>query len=559
MTGLGNARLLVLVCNFDKYPDIPESDPIRAAHKELAALKAEIDARLQQLELLTSYGKSMGDKKKSVTPGDANWFATQLVKKTIENKQEIKDLEAKIEVLSRWIERTQQEKQGTAQSKAAVTIIAEEDGPVELHLSYRGSYICSKLLTTSKFSRQPGVSNAQWYPVYDLHAGSDNGKPSSSVSLQYRVALSQSTGETWNNTDLTLSTSATDVLNAGIPTSQSLSIEPVQKTSSSFGAPAGAALVQIQRQAIALPRGIVSKSPLSVTYTVEGKTTIPTDGQSHKVLVASLPLEATVTHVTTPRKSTAAYLQVGSLAYCGISITDRLEKCAVKNTSDYHLLPGIVNVFLDGSYVSKTNIFDINTGDSFQCTLGIDTSAKVVHALVSSSTTSTASSFVEQYKTTTYISTTTITNRHTGDYPIQIVERSSLPVASPQDTRIKVFLKEPEGLAEGEEGSDIDLDRPDGFKVKWGTDVGEIKDGKKSGKFIWCGTIDPGKEVVLVSKWEVRAPVDVDWIEKSSVSHRKLQLKGCALTTRILLLSSKLPIFCTLLGTRRKVSSKNDN
>jgi hypothetical protein len=65
----------------------------------------------------------------------------------------------------------------------------------------------------------------------------------------------------------------------------------------------------------AAPRGIISKSPLSVTYTVDGKTTIPTDGQSHKVLVASLPLEATVTHVTTPRKSTVAYLQVGGLVY----------------------------------------------------------------------------------------------------------------------------------------------------------------------------------------------------------------------------------------------------
>jgi hypothetical protein len=66
---------------------------------------------------------------------------------------------------------------------------------------------------------------------------------------------------------------------------------------------------------LAAPRGVVSKSPLSVTYTVEGKTTIPTDGQSHKVLVASLPLEATVTHVTTPRKSTVAYLQVSGLVY----------------------------------------------------------------------------------------------------------------------------------------------------------------------------------------------------------------------------------------------------
>jgi len=68
------------------------------------------------------------------------------------------------------------------------------------------------------------------------------------------------------------------------------------------------------QQMLSAPRGVISKSPLSVTYTVEGKTTIPTDGQSHKVLVASLPLEATVTHVTTPRKSTVAYLQVSDLA-----------------------------------------------------------------------------------------------------------------------------------------------------------------------------------------------------------------------------------------------------
>lgn len=140
MTGLGNARLLVLVCNFDSYPDIPESDPLRAANKELVAFKTEVDARLQQLELLSKYGKSLADNKE-VTPEAATTFTSQLVKKTIENKQAIKELETKIEVLSRWIERTQQEKQGTAQSKASVTIVAEEDGPVELHVSYRESCV----------------------------------------------------------------------------------------------------------------------------------------------------------------------------------------------------------------------------------------------------------------------------------------------------------------------------------------------------------------------------------------------------------------------------------
>jgi hypothetical protein len=525
---LGNARLLVLVCNFDDHPDIPESDPVRTAQKELAALKTETEARLQQLELLSNYGKSLADKK-NVTPEDATGFASQLVKKTIENKQAIKALEGKIEVLSRWIQRTEQEKQGTAQSKASVTIVAEEDGPVELHVSYRKSYGCPKLPPMSELDQQTGVSNAQWQPVYDLHAGSENGKPSTSVSLQYRVALSQSTGETWNNTDLILSTSATDVLNAGIPVSQSLSIEPIPKFPPGGAITRSIGSVAAQRSlSLAVPRGTISKSPLAVTYTVEGKTTIPTDGQSHKVLVGSLPLEATVTHVTTPRKSTVAYLRVSDMvhyAFALIDVADRLEQCAVKNTSDYHLLPGTVNVFLDGSYVSKTDISDINTGDTFQCTLGIDTSAKVVHTLVSSSITSAASSFVEQYKTTTYTSTTTITNRHTGDYPIQIVERSSLPVASSQDTRIKVFLKEPEGLAEGEEGVDVDLGRPDGFKIKWGSDVDEVKDGKKSGKFVWHGTVDPGNEVVLVSRWEVRAPVDVEWIERSSVGRENSNRK----------------------------------
>jgi len=144
VTGLGNAKLLVLVCEHDNYPDIPESDPIRVAQKELAALRTETDARTQQLELLSSYGKSLADKK-NVTPEDAITFASELVKKTIESKRVIKELEGKMEVSSRWVERVQRERRGAAQCKASVTIVAEEDGPVELHVSYRKSDVCSAL------------------------------------------------------------------------------------------------------------------------------------------------------------------------------------------------------------------------------------------------------------------------------------------------------------------------------------------------------------------------------------------------------------------------------
>ena len=54
----------------------------------------------------------------------------------------------------------------------------------------------------------------------------------------------------------------------------------------------------------------VSKSPMAVKYTVDELTTIPSDGKSHKVLVAIVPFEAAISHITTPRKSPLAYLQV---------------------------------------------------------------------------------------------------------------------------------------------------------------------------------------------------------------------------------------------------------
>ena len=141
----------------------------------------------------------------------------------------------------------------------------------------------------------------------------------------------------------------------------------------------------------------------------------------------------------------------------------------------------------------------------------MDTSIQVSNTFTETSETSAPSSFVEQYMTTTYVSTTTLRNRHTGDYPVDIVERSSIPVASVDDPRIRVFLKGPEGLATAEDGVEVDLGRSDEFKVKWGGDLEQTKNGKKEGKFIWYGTISSGEEVVLVSEWDVRAPVDAEW------------------------------------------------
>ena len=60
----------------------------------------------------------------------------------------------------------------------------------------------------------------------------------------------------------------------------------------------------------------ISKSPMTISYTVDALTTIPSDAVPYKVLVATVPFEAVITHVTTPRKSPIAYLQVPEVNFC---------------------------------------------------------------------------------------------------------------------------------------------------------------------------------------------------------------------------------------------------
>lgn len=163
----------------------------------------------------------------------------------------------------------------------------------------------------------------------------------------------------------------------------------------------------------------------------------------------------------------------------------------MNNTTNYHLLPVPVSVFMDQAYVSKTMISDIDKGDTFRCTLGIDTSTRVSHNLTSALEATRALALGEKYKTVKYTSTMIISNRHVDKNPdpITIIEKSSVPISLDDDARIKVFLTKPAGLANSENGMEVDLKRDDGFKVKWSSGSDETKglDGKKEGDlFGWA-------------------------------------------------------------------------
>ncbi|KAF8155336.1 hypothetical protein K438DRAFT_1687435 [Mycena galopus ATCC 62051] len=599
VSGLGDARLFDVVCTTrDGAGPNKSSEAIRLLKAQKLSLEGEKRVRDHESDLLVTYAKTL--KGEHMPPTQMGEFLQSFVEQGRKNLQAIAELDEKIVVVDRQIE-AELKKETTKKGAfgGEVTIVLGTDS--EAHVDIKLTYI---------------VSNASWESTYELHAATDNSKPSSSVSLHYRARIMQSTGEDWTDTALTLSTVAASTVAKSIPWLYGVKIKPQSHNSrqgglfgkmhagnnnnngtvfgqpafgqQAFGQPAfgqrqamqpqqnvfgqpqqqpqtslfgqpqqqqpstfgggpafsfgggaqpqqqsssilGQPQAQQQQQqqsslfgssqppllpvqdqatdgldleaedfedidipnAMAGPTTIVTETPLAISYAVEGATTVPSDGTVHQVSVAVLPFEAKISHICSPRVDPRVYLQ-----------------CHVKNTSEYRLLPGPVSVVLNDGFVSKTSINEINTGDTFTCTLGSDVATKVTYARSSKTVTSQGGSFQEVFNVTTFSTKITIHNKH--PFPLtDLVVRDIIPTCD--DKRAKVLLHKPEGLADAKDGQIVKL-TPPGLKVMWGK-TWDGRAGEKDGRFEWAWSLEGGAKAVLEAEWELKAPADVSWVE----------------------------------------------
>ena len=72
------------------------------------------------------------------------------------------------------------------------------------------------------------------------------------------------------------------------------------------------------------------------TFDIPRNATIPSDNTTHKVTIGIVSLKPEFEYETVPKKNTYAYI-----------------KAKVANTSEYPLLAGAANVFLDNNFVAK--------------------------------------------------------------------------------------------------------------------------------------------------------------------------------------------------------------
>lgn len=278
-----------------------------------------------------------------------------------------RDLDLRIRKVERdiaMIEAELQKHGGNRQRKRRIVSIdveAKADGEWTIELSY--------LMTL-----------AQWKPIYDARVDTT----SKGVVLRYQGIVTQRSGEDWTGVEVSLST-ARPQLGGDAPVihQQTLFIEsePPRKRGL-FGKARGGSGLHAEyafeapsaemeeaddspKAAEELMSTVESKQGSSVVFRIPGRSDIPGDGGDSKLLVMESGFENRFKYFTVPKLAEWVYLTA-----------------EVTNGTEYPLLPGVVNIFLDGSFIGRSNLSEVRLpGEKFDLHLGVDESIKVTRKL----------------------------------------------------------------------------------------------------------------------------------------------------------------------------------
>ena len=221
------------------------------------------------------------------------------------------------------------------------------------------------------------VGGASWQPLYDARADFD----ASQITLTSFGVVRQTTGDDWNDVEMSLSTAKPSIsgrmpyvspwflkpavfalrradaaglmlaaksVNAPEPSAQYQAFDEVQKDKEEKVSEAQIAQAQTQEMGT------------SVIYKLSGKATVKPDGSEHKLPILTQTLKADFEY--------SAYPRLSHFAYLGSRVT---------NAKDLQLLAGRVNVFLQGDFVGVSSIDNVGPQEEFDLYLGVDENVKV--------------------------------------------------------------------------------------------------------------------------------------------------------------------------------------
>jgi uncharacterized protein (TIGR02231 family) len=312
-----------------------------------------------------------------------------------------------------------------------------------------------------------------------------DGKPK--CALQYYGVITNGTSENWNNVSMALST-AKPSLGGQPPKLPTCVIKfkdemPVEErrapnrslqrrtsvymieneSEQDLASPRKSGRQQSAEPAVQVLGTQVEKGMGSATYRIPRAATIEADNKPHKVSIIILDLNVALSYETVPVLAPHAYM-----------------KAVAKNNSDYQLLPGQMNVFLDNFFLAQSSLKHTNPSEDITLYLGVDEMIQV--ELKPQEQLAGKTGLIKKSKTQDYKNAIVIKNTKT--VPIEIMAKDQLPTTT--DERIKVKLHEPQ-LGKN---NDVSTD--------------------ENGHLIWKLRLEPGKEVRLYYYYTIEFPAEKD-------------------------------------------------
>jgi uncharacterized protein (TIGR02231 family) len=353
-------------------------------------------------------------------------------------------------------------KDSKVKNQVALLVQMPQAGSLVLHLSYI-------------------VSQARWFPIYDLRVSTETKQ----MNLTYNAIIQQNTGEDWQNGQLKLSTAQPvisghqpelkpwrigvyevpkDTYRSNMPSSKSM-MTNMMAQGFAGGLPMDVEWEEAEKgQDMLKLTSIVETKTTSVFFKIAGTHTIKSDFSDHKVTILMEDFAAHFRYSTVPKLAPYAYL-----------------KAKVINNTEFPLLAGESNVFLDNNFVATSKLATVAPTEEFWTFLGIDEGMKVEHKFLKKYEKKEGGIFTK--KTKVWIYEYQIKLKNFKKTTEEIVVWDQLPISS--NELVKVQLIEPSY-------------KEDNDKLK-----------KNEWEFLeWFFNLKSGEEMLVPFKFSVEYPHD---------------------------------------------------
>jgi uncharacterized protein (TIGR02231 family) len=291
------------------------------------------------------------------------------------------------------------------------------------------------------------VSTANWVPLYDARLQTGTKTATAKMDLVRRAAITQKSGEIWDNVTLELSTARpsegaaapsidTQIVDfepevkpipAPMPMAKARRPENIQQDMDapmagaergelSAGLAKTAAQDEPEPQDIAETQAAITSAPFEATFAVPGKVTVTGTGDAKRVVLMTDALEPSLSSRTVPKIDSNAYLYA-----------------KVKVPKGTPLLPGRVYLFRDGTFAGTANLPLLQPGEEHDIGFGADDQVKVRYAVIEekrgeSGLISTSHNDSRNFRVT-------LKNLH--ERPIQVTVLDRVPVSQNGDIKVE--------------------------------------------------------------------------------------------------------------------------